>query len=357
MRPSLLRCVAAVAGIAALLAGCNGSGSSPNPTTGLVPNGLNPAYRLPQSGLDLAAARARFRPHRLWISPDAAKGKSLLFVTNETTLGSVYVNVLSMPDLIIQGRAGGFKSAEGACADRNGQIWVADVEAGIITRWSRTLQMTGELDDNYGYPWSCAVDPTTGNLAVANIAGLSSDPGNVVIYAHARGSGKPIRNPKQFMYQWLGYDTSGHIWVDGYNTMSPSNFILSSCSASTCSTIHITGGKINSAGFVQWAAGLRSWYVADRDGCGNLSCIYPVSARGALGTPIILKDPTGQIVFNFALNQGVITNAKRPVIAAGFTDSIGGGVNGLGLWSFPAGGKPTHNNDALDPFGAAISVK
>jgi hypothetical protein len=349
-----VRYAAAVAGITTLLAGCNGGGSSRNLTTGLIPNGLNTADPLAQGGLDLAAARASFRPHRLWISPDAAKGKPLLFVTAEATSGAVTVNVLSLPDLIIKGQAGGFMSAAGECADRNGQIWVVDLLARNVTRWSRSLQMTGELSDNYGYPWSCAVDPTTGNLAIANFSGTNGGPGSVAIYAHARGSGKPIMNPKQLLYQWLGYDTSGNLWVDGKSNAQ--NFILSSCSASSCRTIKITGGTIYDAGFVQWAAGLRSWYVADEE-CRGATCIYPVSARGALGAPIMLKDPTGQTVCNFALSQGVIANAKSLVLAAGFTDKICGGVNGLALWNFPAGGAPTHANDIANVQGAAISLK
>ena len=71
----------------------------------------------------------------------------------------------------------------------------------------------------------------------------------------------------------------------------------------------------------------------------------------------MLKDPTGQTVCNFALSQGVIANAKSPVLAAGFIDGICGGVNGLALWNFPAGGAPAHANNVANVQGAALSVK
>ncbi len=221
---------------------------------------------------------------------------------------------------------------------------------------SRDLDETGQVEDKHGEPSSCAVNPTTGNLAVSDNS-FAGD--NLVIYAHARGYGKVIKNPQQRQYVWLGYDRSGTLWVDGYD--GAGNFILSSCGASSCRTIPITGGKVNHAGFVQWAAGQRSWYVADA-ACGydfEYICIYPVSARGALGAPIWPRAPTGQNIFGGCLEQGAITDGQSRVLAAGVRDTYCGSITGAARWNFPAGGLPTQDNDAdlVQPYGAAISEK
>lgn len=361
-KATVLGCAFGTASIAVLLAGCNNGASSSGLPSGLASSGFSPADRLSSAGLNPFAARARFHPHRLWISPEVKKGKPrLLFVT---TYGAKTLNVYSMPDMIERGQVGGFQYPFGECADGSGQVWVVDSDTDTITRFSRSLDVTGELDDNYGFPLSCAVDPTTGTLAVSNQASPSG-PGNVVLYKHARGSGTPVSNPNQSECYWLGYSRNGTLWVDGYEHTS--FFALSSCGASSCKTIPIHGGTIYGPGFLQWAVGQHSWYIADSR-CGGHDdrrrfCIYPVSESGALGTAIRLKDVRGRPVC--ALDQGVITSVASRVLVGGvYGVHYNGDCQYLGFaevdrWNFPAGGTATNESDSVVtfPYGAAISSR
>jgi hypothetical protein len=262
-----------------------------------------------------------------------------------------------MPDLTLKAQVGGFGNEfmAGECADRSGNIWVTgddEYAGGELIKLAHNGQLLGSIQIYNDQPYSCAVDPTTGNLAVTENGYNYYNPGAVVIFARARGTGKVITNPQQFFYRFDGYDTSGNLWEDG----SGSGFILSRCSASSCSTIPISGGKIYGAGFVQWAVGQKSWYIGDV-ACNNLRvfCIYPVSRSGRLRTPIQLSDPQGHSICQ--TSQAVITSAKSRSLVGSFYDYNCGGDYGVARWNFPAGGLPTNFTTDVFGEGAAISYK
>jgi hypothetical protein len=268
-----------------------------------------------------------------------------------------------MPDLTLKGQVAGFGNEimAGECADRSGNIWVTSQDHyygpdqdGTLTKLAHDGKVLRSMEFPSGFPDSCAVDPTTGNLAVTErFSGTSA--GALVIYVGGSGPGKKITNPQQSSYFWDGYDTSGHLWVDGWGNNG--RFILSQCSASNCSTIPISGGKIYDAGFVQYAVLQKTWYVAD-EYCGYKFsvCIYPVSRSGVLGTAIPLTNSRGQK--QCLINQGVITNAKSPVLAGGMLSNGTCSSHSVDLWNFPAGGRPTQSTAiAKMPVGAAISDK
>ena len=71
------------------------------------------------------------------------------------------------------------------------------------------------LEDKSGFGINCAVDPTTGNLAVTNSYDLGSHFGGVLIYTHAEGKAKQFIDHSIFFYGFLGYDPAGNLFVDG----------------------------------------------------------------------------------------------------------------------------------------------
>jgi hypothetical protein len=79
----------------------------------------------------------------------------------------------------------------GACADANGDVFI--VESLSINEYAHGgTQPIATLSDPSGYGFGCAVDPTTGNLAVVNDGSryISTD---VLIYHNA--SGEPVGYP------------------------------------------------------------------------------------------------------------------------------------------------------------------
>jgi hypothetical protein len=366
---TFFRFAISVVGVAALLAGCSGGTSSSGVASGLAPGGINPAAAVGPRGLNpggpfppivltplsAAAVRAKFHPHRRWAAPDIARSPRLLFVSDSTPA----VNIYSMPSLARMGQVTGFTEPLGLCNDTSGNIWVTDFSAQTITEVSRAGVAGRSLADRDGYPYSCAVDPSTGNLAVTNLF-TTSGAGNVSIYLNAHGDGEPITNPAVELMYYAGYDTSGDLWVDGQDPSG--EFVLSSCTTSACTTIPISGGTIYFPGFIQWVVGpghggSSGWYIADRE-CGDAIavCIYPISGSGALGAAITLTDPQGNPVCG--LFEGAITNHMSRVLVGGVDDSACSGINSVARWGFPTGGSTTHgNNDVMYPFGAAISSK
>ena len=326
---TIVRYVIALVALAPFVAACTTSASSPG----------------------LESAHVDFRPRRMGVAADIAKKQRLLFIA-----GGPGVNIYSMPDLTLKGQVslGNFRP-QGECADASGNVWVttyatSTYQPNELVKLAHDGTVLDAMETKFGFPDSCAVDSTTGNLAVSENRQYSA--GAVLVYAGGSGQGQPIGNPQQYSYSWDGYDTSGDLWVDGkdYN----GNFILSQCSAFSCTTIPITGGRIFLGGFVQYGRGEKTWYVADNM-CGNVYgafCIYPVSRSGALGTPIKLTNPEGQSV---GIWQGVITNGRSRTLAGPITYVKGQRLR-VAIWNFPAGGRWTNATLGYGG-GAAISEK
>ncbi len=67
----------------------------------------------------------------------------------------------------------------------------------------------------YAAPWDCAVDPTTGNLAVS-----VADTSSVVIFANGSGSGQTISDTMGGT-GWSAYDAQGNLFVQGFKNHKP----------------------------------------------------------------------------------------------------------------------------------------
>jgi hypothetical protein len=270
-----------------------------------------------------------------------------------------------MPLMTQAGKITGFVNPEGECSDRNGNIYIADEGAENVYKYSRQGSLISVYNDSaYGLPWSCAVDPSTGNVAVTNVFSPGGGMGNVAIFSSPSSTPTILQNPGQFVYTFAGYDPSGNLWVDGLDS-TLSNFILSYCGASSCSTIPISNGTIYGPGAVQWDRVRSTWVVFDAD-CNNVqsACSYPVnivSSSGELGTATYyLNDKGTDIACD--IPQGVVAADHGNRYAAGGDEetACGGGPNVFARWAYPGGGLPTNHtifNDFTTPSGAAISNK
>jgi len=136
-----------------------------------------------------------------------AKSAALLYVA---TGDNVYV--LSYPNGKLVGNLG--VAGNNLCSDRNGDIFVPTGGYAILeyahggTKPIQTL-FGGDI------PLGCAVDPTTGNLAVTQ---EGSGAGEVAIFSNAQGTPTWYRDPDIYTYGLCGYDDSGNLFVDGNGT-------------------------------------------------------------------------------------------------------------------------------------------
>jgi hypothetical protein len=299
----------------ALLAGCGGS-QLPIGGTGAMPQ---------------SRAVAQYAAHgKSWMLPEAKSGSALLYYSEGQE-----VVVLSYPRGKLVGTLNGFYAAQGVCSDVAGNVFVTTGGTETVVEYAHGgTEPIATLGD-FGYaPLGCAVDPVTGNLAVANLAAFNGNAGTVAIYGGAKGKPMYYAAPGFARYRWCAYDASGNLFVDGdagltempYGTESFQNISLS-----------VSGEGL------QW----DGQYLAMVDPSSKL--IYRIATSGSTGTvagTVSLRGVIAALADDFVL-------AGSKVVMPYATQSY---VNRLGTWSYPKGGimrKKLHQLDGLQAIAVS----
>lgn len=360
---SSFTCALSALAAATMLGACSGNGgpqSSPiAPSTG-TSNATHSisqplGHRVTDTYVSVKPPRVHRDRRKSWISPDVGRAPRLLFISD---IGTDDVYIFTMPAMTLKGTITGFNEPQGMCSDTSGNIWITNTNAEQILKYSRTGTLLATLTDSYGYPAGCAVDPATGNLAVTDIFGVSGA-GQILVFPGGSGTPAVLTNPDGYYYYFAGYGPGSSLWVSG-RTFSSNNYILSSCNASSCSTIPISGGTIYFPGAVQWDNAAGTWVAFDQV-CGNTdaACSYPVSGSGVLGSATTYLDYDGGPVCDMA--QAVIAaNGYKYVAGGDYNFRTTTTASASYRWAYPAGGSPTNYNDSVvfsNPIGAAISTK
>jgi hypothetical protein len=271
------------------------------------------------------------------MKPGSASG-DLLYVNDRQ--GALYV--LTYPQLQLVGEVSlpYAPNSGGICSDGNGDIFVPD-SAEIVEFAHGGTQPIATLDDDGGYyePIGCAVDPTTGNLAVTNYKDYPGH-GNVAIYSDAQGNPTYYSDSEIPDPNFCGYDNQGNLFIDG----GPP---LAELPSGSESFTNITLNKrVPEAGQVQWDGA----YITVKS--QNANKIYRLKISGSTGKVIAtthLKGP-GRHAFSQSWIQG------STIIAP-----IGPGQlnNRLGFWDYPGDGKAFTILDLgyhAEPVGETVSV-
>jgi hypothetical protein len=139
-----------------------------------------------------------------------AMTKNLLYVTDGN------VEVYSYPQGQLEGQLTGFSYAFGDCSDRKGNVYITDYAANRVVEYAhagakpiRTLTVPGNA------PWSCAIDPVSGNLAVTAAGNASGGGATLAIYRGAEGKPKTYSDREILGYAFCAYDDAGNLFVDG----------------------------------------------------------------------------------------------------------------------------------------------
>jgi hypothetical protein len=103
------------------------------------------------------------------------------------------------------------------CADEHGAVFV--VAVAFDSYPSSVLRVTGGgpsnvLHDDNQEAAGCAVDPVTGDLALANTA-QGQYRGTVAAFTHAQGKARFFHAPNSFSYTFCSYDSAGDLYVIG----------------------------------------------------------------------------------------------------------------------------------------------
>jgi DNA-binding beta-propeller fold protein YncE len=140
----------------------------------------------------------------------------------------------------------GFSAPVGLCTDPSGDVYVVDEGRQEVFVYAPGQSLPFYIYDDLGEtPNSCAFDPTTGNLAVANSA-------NLTIFPPASGTPLVYTTSKMKAYSYLGYDKSGDLYIDGEGIKG--GFALAELPAGRGGlinvTVSLTKGKHRAGGLV-----------------------------------------------------------------------------------------------------------
>ena len=109
----------------------------------------------------------------------------------------------------------GFGSVNGLCTDVNGDVYVSDGHNGKLVEYPYSVtKPVRTLSDPGYYTQGCAIDLKTGDLAVA-IQPMSSNPGGVAIFRHAKGKPHNYVGYDFFFPSFCTYDYKGNLFFDG----------------------------------------------------------------------------------------------------------------------------------------------
>jgi hypothetical protein len=265
------------------------------------------------------------------LAPDAS---ALLYVSDPSGQAvSIYTypdgkKVSTIPNLYQPG---------GMCVSKSGNVFIADqsdshvrVYAHGSTKVLRTLS-----DPNYT-PFSCTIDPISGNLAVTSINGTNGH-GSLAVYAHAIGSPKvydDVNIPKVF---FAGYDRSGNLFIDG-ETKSR-KFVAGELAKGATSIKTLTLNQaIGVPGAVQW----DGKHIAIGD--VTASVIYQFSISSGKGTKVGSTPLKNSALVDQYWIQGTT------VIAPDFSSGV------VRYYKYPNGGAATKTiSDFYGPIAVTVS--
>jgi hypothetical protein len=272
-----------------------------------------------------------------------ATSQDLLYISDA---GTFDVLVYAFPSLTLAGKITGFNQPQGLCSDAQGDVWIANTGTQALIEYAHGgTSSIKKLADPLGYPAGCAIDPTSGDLAVTNLAGFSGA-GGVLIYKKAGGTPTPYSQPQLYAYYFTGYDSGGNLYVSGTNAKKTYRLAVLPHGSKSMSLVALHGGTIDFPGTVAWSG---STLVLGDQRCRHTtsSCLYEATVAGKTAT-ITAATPLGK-------------SCDVAQVLVGATNVAGGNYctharSSVDIWPFPAGGNPTSKATGVQmPVGATLS--
>ncbi len=208
------------------------------------------------------------------MAPDAAS-QDLLYVSN-----CCDVTVYSYPQGRLEGRLKSFFIAAGECVDKAGDVFITDVGAGRVYEYAhggtkRIKTFVDPID-----PEGCAVDPTTGNLAVTTL-GAGGSHASLAIFKGARGKPTYYKDPAFQEYFFCAYDDAGNLFIQGNSAPGSGHVVFAELSSGSSKLKTIMLNQ-----YIGWPGGLQ-WdgkYLAVGD--QNAPNVYEFAVSGSQGTKV-----------------------------------------------------------------------
>jgi hypothetical protein len=281
----------------ALLAGCGGGSQ-------LGSNQIQPnesQTRMNRALIDRGAA-THAAPGRSWMASKLTK-KDLLYVSNFYSSDTL---VFTYPGGKLVGTLTGVGPVE--CASPSSGAWWTSGNDEMLEYAHGGKTPIKTLSGASG---ACAVDPTTGDLAVIN-----GD--EIVIFPGGSGSGTPYCTGMGPAY-FDGYDDRGDLFIDGLTSAYKVGLVELPKGGSTCETITLSQ-SIEFPGAIQW----YEKYLAVGD--QEAGAIYHFAIHGTNAKEIGSTELGGSSdVVQFSIQKPYVVGADA-------------GNEDVELWDYPAGG-------------------
>lgn len=253
------------------------------------------------------------------------------------------------------GRLTGFKSPYGQCVNRDGHVWIADLHNFRVVEYAHGEHEPLRSLATTGFPIGCAIDPTTGDLAVANFSAPRSS-GSIEVWMRARGKPKTF-HPAKLYYLWPpAYDDAGNLFVEGKDKNGPYGLSEIPKGGAALRAIALHGATIHYAAGVVWDG--KHLGITDQNANdANKTVIYRAAVKGVTATVVGRAHLTDDCDRDYA--DVAAPFAVRD--ASGGTEVVIGPnlwcPGRFGFWSYPSGGLPdrTLPNSPEEPFGESVS--
>ncbi len=246
------------------------------------------------------------------------------------------VAIYTYPQLQPAGQLTGIPDPEGLCVNRRtGDVWVV---SGFPSAQFTEFRHGGAKPihkikfGSMDYTQSCAVDPTTGDLAVTdNLAhGLR---GAIIVFG---AKDKTYRDPSLEYYAFVSYDDSGDLLVDGPSFHTPTEIAELRPGKSHFHNLPLVGTRMYHPGGLRYSKG--SLVI----GATKHHVIYQTSNGMVIGSTTLLDACHME---QFDIHEDVV-----------IVPSSCGSDGAVLIYNYPAGGTPIAKITHLSaPFAAVIS--
>ena len=286
---------------------------------------------------------ARFDSRGSWIAPAAAQ-KDLLYVSDARGI----VDIFTYPDGKPAGELKGFDSPAGLCADRSGDVYVVDTGLFEVLEYKHggTKPIQSLFVMGF-FPYGCAVDPSSGDVAVADSASQAQGPGGLSIFQPGQTFASTYQDSGFNAYFFCTYDSKGDVFVDGANTNSYQTLFAELPNGSTTFRPISLDKTIGYPGGVAWNG---SDFVT-QDTSSRILYRFKISgSRGKTVSATSFSDDRSTLIHQFWIE------GKTIVMPYGTT---GRELHKVGFWPYPKGGNVTKSIDvphSTELSGVTVSV-
>jgi hypothetical protein len=282
-----------------------------------------------------------------------AKASDLLYVAGDTSTGTGnVVFMLTYPQAQIVGKITGFSGEPNVlCVGKAGDVFVTQIgggsELGYVFGYHHGDTAPFIRLHNPGNPDGCSVDPSTGDLAVADYLGPSrhGNVGNIAIYREARGVPTVYRLKGVEFIDSCSYDGMGDLVADGYSHKGFTLLLLPRGSSQL--TAVPLDKSVDKGGPIQWdGKDFVLGYARPR----RLYRVAIVGSQAHVLHALYLDYKDFTLYSQFWIEGKAILGIMGP--RRGYSGY-------LGFWPYPAGGKATtvqQIDDTKFLTGVAVSL-